>query len=61
MTESHMYLLDIVSSPTIMGQNNNRIYVFHQFEFVDKNNLEAQNPMRDTSIPSVSVCLVTTS
>ena len=34
-------------------------YVFHQVEFVDKNNLEAQNPRRDTSIPSVSAGLNT--
>ena len=33
--------------------------VFHQVEFVDKNNLGAQNPRRDTSIPSVSAGLNT--
>ena len=32
-------------------------YVVHQVEFVDNNNLEAQNPRRDTSIPSVSAGL----
>ena len=57
MTESHMYLLDIISSPTIVGQNSNRTYVFHQVEFVDKNNLEAENPRMDTCIPSVSAGL----
>ena len=31
--------------------------VFHQFECVDKINLDAQNPRRDTSIPSVSAGL----
>ena len=31
--------------------------VFHQFEFVDKFNLETQNPRRDSSIPSVSAGL----
>ena len=34
------------------------MYVFRQVEFVDKNNLEAQNPRRGTSIPSVSVGLI---
>ena len=28
---------------------------FRQFEFVNKINLETQNPRRDTSIPCVSV------
>ena len=45
-----MYLLDIKSSHL-------QIDVLHQVEFVDKNNLEAQNPRRDTSIPSVSAGL----
>ena len=36
VTESHVYLLDIKSSPSLIGQNNNRTYVFHQVEFVDK-------------------------
>ena len=31
--------------------------VFNHIEIVDKNNLEAQNPKRDTSIPSVSTGL----
>ena len=31
--------------------------VFLKVEFVDKNNLEGQNPRRDTSIPSVSAGL----
>ena len=29
-------------------------YVFYQFEFVDKFNLENQNPRRHTNNPSVS-------
>ena len=52
-TEAHMYLLDMKSSPTLIVQNNNRTFVFHQIKFVDKNNLEAQNPRRVTSILSV--------
>ena len=47
-----MYLQDIKSSPSLSGQN-----IFHQVEFVNNNNLEAQNPRRDTSIPSVSAGL----
>ena len=31
--------------------------VFHQFELVNKFNLEDQNPRRDTSIPGVSAGL----
>ena len=34
--------------------------VFHQFEFVNKFNLETQNPRRDTSISSVSAGLLST-
>ena len=34
--------------------------VFHQVEFVNKNNFEAQNPRRDTSIPSVGAGLLKT-
>ena len=49
MTEWHMYLLDIKSSPTLIGQNNNITYVFYQVELVDKNKLGAQNPRSDTS------------
>ena len=45
MAESHVYLLDIKSSPTLIGQNKNRTYVLHQVEFVNKN-----NPRGDTSI-----------
>ena len=40
-----MYLLDIKSSSTPTGKNNNRKYVFNRVEFVDHNNMEAQNPM----------------
>ena len=32
--------------------------VFHQFEFVNKFNLETQNPRRDTSVPSVRAGLI---
>ena len=32
-------------------------YVFKPLEFVDRFNLETQNPMRDTNIPSVSAGL----
>ena len=32
-------------------------YVFNHVEFVDQNNMEAQNPRRDTSIPKVSAGL----
>ena len=39
-----MYLLDIKSSSTPTGKNNNRKYVFNRVEFVDHNNMEAQNP-----------------
>ena len=56
MTESHMHLQDIKSSPHLCREQQQK-YVFHQVEFVDKNNLEAQNPRRDTSIPSVSAGL----
>ena len=57
MTESQMYLLDIKSSLSLTGQHKNREIVFHQVEFVDKNNLEAQNPRRDTCIPNVGAGL----
>ena len=50
-------ILDFKSSPLLTGKNKKTNYVFHQVEFVDKNNLEAQNPRRDTSIPSVSAGL----
>ena len=43
-----------ISFPTRIPQQR---YVFHQVEFVDKNNLEAKNSRRDTSIPSVSAKL----
>ena len=43
MTESHIYLQDIISSPSLTGQSNNK-YVFHQVEFDTKKKLEAQNP-----------------
>ena len=46
---------DIISSPLLAargwilyGQNNNKKDVFHQFELVNKFNLETQNPKRDT-------------
>ena len=51
MTESYMYLLDIKSSPSLNGQNSNML------NLLTKNNLEAQNRRRDTSIPSVSAGL----
>ena len=50
-------ILDFKSSPLLTGKNKKPNYVFHQVEFVDKNNLEAQNPRRDNSIPSVSAGL----
>ena len=53
----HIYLLDIKSSPSPTGQNNNNKNVFNLVQFVNKNNLEAQNPSRDISIPSVSAGL----
>ena len=59
MRESHMYLQDIKSSPLTYWPEQEQKYVFYQVEFVDKNNFEAWNPRRDTSIPSVSeVCPV---
>ena len=56
MTESHMHLQEI-NPALIYCREQQQKYVFHQVEFVDKNNLEAQNPRRDTSIPSVSAGL----
>ena len=47
MTESHMYLLDIKFRLSLTGQHNNREIIFHQVEFVNKNNLEAQNLYSD--------------
>ena len=58
MTESHMHIQDIKSSPSLTGHNNSRTYVFHQVEFVDKNNLKGQNHRRDTSTASFSAGLV---
>ena len=64
MKESHMYLLDNKSSPSVTGQNNNRTTteqqkdLFKHFKYCwQKNNLEAQIPRGDTSIPSVSAGL----
>ena len=52
---------DILNPPTGRGcfdiARTTRKNVFHQFEFVNKFNLETQNPRRDTSIPSVSAGL----
>ena len=56
MTESNLYLLDIKSSPSLNGQNNNRKMSSIRLNLLT-NNLEAQNPRRDTSIPSVSAGL----
>ena len=42
---------------TSYSKNNNKKYVFHQFEHVDKFNLETQTPRRDASIPNVSTGL----
>ena len=63
--KSHLYLVDIKSSPSLTrrgwiwyGQNNNTKYVFHQSEFVNNFDLKAQNLRRDTSIPRVSEGLV---
>ena len=58
----HMYLLDIQYSPSQTGRfdmarTTATIFVLHQAEFVDRFNLETQNPRRDTSIPSVSAGL----
>ena len=47
----------ILNPALIYCREQQQKYVFHQVEFVDKNNLEAQNPRRDTSIPSVSAGL----
>ena len=49
-----MYLQDIKSSPSLYWSEQQDKYVFNKVEFVDQNNLEAKNPRRDTSIPSVS-------
>ena len=57
MTESHMYLQDIESSPSLYRSEQQYKYVFNQVELVDQNNLEARNPRRDTSFPSVSAGL----
>ena len=58
MTEYHMHLQDIKSSPSLTGQKKTKIKnIFHQDEFVDKKRLEAQNPRRDNSIPSICACL----
>ena len=58
------WFLGLKSTQSISGrgwiwysQKNNKKYVFHQFEFVDKNNKETQNPRSDNSIPSVSAGL----
>ena len=52
-----MFLLDIKYSPSLTGQNKTKQNIFCQVEFVDKSNLEAQNPRRDNSIPSISAGL----
>ena len=48
----------ILNPALIYCREQQQKYVFHQVEFVDKNNLEAQNPRRDTSIPIVSAGLI---
>ena len=61
MTESHMYLQDIKSSPSLTGQNNVISMSSIRLNLLTKKNLAAeilsQNPRRDTSIPSVSAGL----
>ena len=57
MTESHMYLKDNKSSPSLTGQNNDISMSSIRLNLLTKNNLEAQNPRSDTSIPSVSAGL----
>ena len=52
-----MYLLDI-EAPHFKWPGQEQKDVFCQVGFVDKNNLEAQNPRRDTGIPSVSAGLL---
>ena len=52
-----MYLLDIKSSPSLTGQNSNISMSSIKLNLLTKNNLEPQNPRRDTSIPSVSAGL----
>ena len=53
-----------ISNPATIWKGINLIWpeqrhksVFHQFEFVDKSNLETQSPGKPTSIPSVSAGL----
>ena len=54
MTEYHIHLQDIKSSHSLTGQNSNRRMSSIRLNLLTKNNLEDQNPRRDTSIPSVS-------
>ena len=56
MTESHMYLLDIKSSPSLTSQNSKRSMSSIRLNLFAKQ-LGNSNPRRDTSIPSVSAGL----
>ena len=53
MTKSHRYQIQ----PLTYWPEQQQKYVFHLIEFVDKNNLEAQNPWSDTGFPSVNAGL----